>query len=84
MISRIAQTGFLSPDDLHAAVAEAFASESLDGQRLLCIIADSTRSMPNIFPNTDQCRLHDNLPTNALSPAFDWHLLQNRRGVLCF
>lgn len=37
---------FLSESDLAAFVAKAFAGEPVDGQRVLFIIPDSTRSMP--------------------------------------
>lgn len=46
MIKKIAQNGHLDHEDLAAFIREAFATEAVDGKRLLFIIPDSTRSMP--------------------------------------
>ena len=46
VLSKIAQDGFLTDDDLRGFVEQAFANEDIDGKRMLCIIPDTTRSMP--------------------------------------
>lgn len=47
MISKIApETEYLNSDELNAFVAEALRNENVKGRKVLCIIPDSTRSMP--------------------------------------
>ncbi|MBI2432696.1 MAG: DUF2088 domain-containing protein [Candidatus Hydrogenedentes bacterium] len=46
MIQLVAETGFLSEDQLRSVVREACASLPADGKRILFIIPDNTRSMP--------------------------------------
>ncbi len=46
VLSRVAKEGNLTDQDLHAFVQQALAAEPVDGKRVLCIIPDSTRSMP--------------------------------------
>jgi nickel-dependent lactate racemase len=46
VISQIARDGCLTDQDLRGFVARAFSGEPVDGKRVLCIMPDSTRSMP--------------------------------------
>ncbi|MBI3119089.1 MAG: DUF2088 domain-containing protein [Candidatus Hydrogenedentes bacterium] len=46
MIQLVAETGFLSEDQLRSVVREACAGLPADGKRILFIIPDNTRSMP--------------------------------------
>ena len=46
MLSRVADTGFLSDEAICRAVHEALDTSALDGKRFLFIIPDHTRSMP--------------------------------------
>lgn len=46
MITRLSDSGPLTPDALHETVVEAFSQEDLADKRVLCIIPDYTRSMP--------------------------------------
>ena len=46
VLSSVAKEGNLTDQDLHAFVQQALAGEPIDGKRVLCIIPDSTRSMP--------------------------------------
>ncbi len=41
-----AENGALAPDALDAFVRECFEKKPIDGKRVLCIVPDSTRSMP--------------------------------------
>jgi len=42
----VSENGYLSDDALRSFVAEAFENENVEGKRILCIVPDSTRSMP--------------------------------------
>lgn len=46
LMQRVAETGFLSGEDLSGFVHEAAATMPVDGKRVLFIIPDYTRSMP--------------------------------------
>jgi len=46
VLSQIAREGHLTDQDLRGFVERAFSGEAVDGKRVLCIIPDSTRSMP--------------------------------------
>lgn len=46
VLSQIARDGYLTDQDLRGFVDRAFSGEGVDGKRVLCIIPDSTRSMP--------------------------------------
>lgn len=46
VLSKVAEQGYLSDADLRGFVEQAFAGPDVDGKRVLCIIPDSTRSMP--------------------------------------
>ena len=46
VLSQIARAGHLTDQDLTGFVDRAFSGEAVDGKGVLCIIPDSTRSMP--------------------------------------
>ena len=46
LASRINRDGYLTEQDLDAVVGETFTQKNVEGKRVLCIIPDSTRSMP--------------------------------------
>jgi nickel-dependent lactate racemase len=46
VVGRSVSSGFLSPEDVEAAVGEGLAALPIDGRRVLVVIPDGTRTMP--------------------------------------
>lgn len=79
MVSRAADSGFLSADALGEFAARAIASEGLASRRVLCIVPDATRSMP--MPAMFRA-LADNLPRVDFLIALGTHPAMSDAAIL--